>query len=111
MNPIEQKLINEIIQAIQELKGYLVDERQVQIQIPKDHQNGDYSSNIAMRLAKVFQQKPIELATELAAYLEQKSDLIEKAEVAGPGFLNFWVKQDELTSVISKVIEMDQDYG
>ena len=111
MNPIEQKLINEIIQAIQELKGYLVEERQVQIQIPKDHQNGDYSSNIAMRLAKVFQQKPIELATELAAYLEQKSDLIEKAEVAGPGFLNFWVKQDELTSVISKVIEMDQDYG
>lgn len=111
MNPIEQKLINEIIQAIQELKGYLVEERQVQIQIPKDHQNGDYSSNIAMRLAKVFQQKPIELATELTAYLEQKSDLIEKAEVAGPGFLNFWVKQDELTSVISKVIEMDQDYG
>ncbi len=111
MNPIEQKLINEIIQAIQELKGHLVDERQVQIQIPKDHQNGDYSSNIAMRLAKEFKQKPIELATDLSAYLEQKSDLIEKVVVAGPGFLNFWVKQDELTSVISKVIEMDQDYG
>ena len=111
MNPIEQKLIEEIIKAFDSLYQATVEASHIQIQIPKDNANGDYSTNVAMRMSRQFQLKPVDLALALADYLTEHSDLVERAEVAGPGFLNFWVAQDELTNIISKVIEMDDRYG
>lgn len=111
MNPIEQRLVKEIILALKELKKVSINEEQIQIQISKDNTNGDYSTNIAMRLAKQFGQKPVDLAQELSTYLVNTSDLVKKAEVAGPGFLNFWVAQDELSRVIDQVLKLDHRYG
>ena len=111
MNPIEQKLIEEIIKAFDSLYQATVEASHIQIQIPKDNANGDYSTNVAMRMSRQFQLKPVDLALALADYLTEHSDLVERAEVAGPGFLNFWVAQDELTNISSRVIEMDDRYG
>ena len=111
MNPIEQRLIEQIVKTIKEIKGTDIDEQYIQIQIPKDHQNGDYSTNLAMRLAKEFQQKPIEFASQLASHFKQHSELIEKVEVAGPGFLNFWIKSDQLTGILKAILDQGEDYG
>lgn len=80
------------------------------VEIPKDKSNGDYSTNIAMRLTKVLGKKPQDIANELAKELVQ-NDFIEKADVAGPGFINFIVSKGELSSVISNVLKQNDNYG
>ena len=65
--------------------------------------HGDYSANVAMRSCRLFGMKPRDLAEKLIS--EMKSDAIEKIEIAGPGFINFFLKKDALQSVIEKVLE------
>src|SRR5512143_2430310 len=59
---------------------------------PKVKDHGDLSSNLAMVLAKTAKRKPQELAAALAQSLASESVFIEKVEVKGPGFLNFFLK-------------------
>ena len=109
MNDIENKLIEVISDALSE--KYAINEpSMVMVEIPKDKANGDYSTNIAMRLAKKVGKKPIEIANELKPLLEN-NELIEKVDVAGPGFINFVVNKGELTNVISRIIKADNTYG
>ncbi len=58
----------------------------------KDPKFGDFSTNAAMLLAKDLKLQPRKIAEELIANLEYDSDLISKVEIAGPGFINFFVK-------------------
>ena len=73
----------------------------------RDH--GDYTTNIAMRKAKVAGKKPVDFANELISLMN--IDGIEKIEVCAPGFINFFLKSDELGSVVSKIIEEGEKYG
>ncbi len=109
MNNIEQSLITDIENILDEKYG-IKEENLVMIEIPKVNTNGDYSSNVAMRLAKSLKKAPQIIANELKEELI-KSNLIEKIEVAGPGFLNFWIKRDELAGVINKILEQKEKYG
>jgi arginyl-tRNA synthetase len=63
------------------------------VEAPKAAEHGDLSSNVAMVLAKQAKKKPRELAEALAASLRVESDLFTKVEIAGPGFLNFFLKE------------------
>ena len=82
----------------------------VVVEIPKDNKNGDYSTNVAMRLTKQLGKRPQEIAREIADELS-KQDFIEKIDIAGPGFINFYIKKSSMASTINKVIEMGDDYG
>ncbi|HCU25255.1 MAG TPA: arginine--tRNA ligase [Deltaproteobacteria bacterium] len=62
------------------------------LDIPKVKEHGDWSSNVAMMLAKVAGQKPLDLASRLAEALRAERGVFEKVEVKGPGFLNFFLK-------------------
>ncbi|KKS91322.1 MAG: Arginine-tRNA ligase, partial [Candidatus Collierbacteria bacterium GW2011_GWC2_43_12] len=65
------------------------------VEHPADEKMGDYASNIAMVMAKQVGKNPRELASEVVSKLsvdERLMEIIEKMEVAGPGFINFWVK-------------------
>lgn len=79
------------------------------IDIPKDKNNGDYSSNIAMQLTKVFKTNPREIAAKIVDNINHEN--IIKVEIAGPGFLNFFVKKDYLLNNINNVIESKDSYG
>ncbi|MDO5440525.1 MAG: arginine--tRNA ligase [Erysipelotrichaceae bacterium] len=110
MNKIENNLIDLIKASLKEKYGLDVDNSLVMIEIPKDKANGDYSTNIAMRLAKELKKAPVMIANELKEVLE-KSDLLERVDVAGPGFINFIVNKGELSGVISNILKQEDNYG
>lgn len=111
MNNIEQKLLSGINEVIEEKYGIVPEEGIVMIEIPKDSNNGNYSSNIAMRLTKILKRKPQEIAEEIKQELIKKIDEIETVEIAGPGFINFWIKQTALADIINTILDKKEDYG
>ena len=111
MNQIEQALKQTIKEAVQLVFEIKLDEEQIVIEIPRDTTHGDYSSNIAMRLTKELNQKPREIAEVLKNKMIENKELIENIEIAGPGFINFFVSNQQLVNVISKVLDEDSDYG
>jgi arginyl-tRNA synthetase len=99
----------------QELKRFLTAKniRHIQpiLQRPKDPKFGDYASNIAMQLAKTLKKKPKTIAEELLAFIHYDSQYIEKAEIAGPGFINFYGSSSNLYKVIGAIFSQKNDYG
>ena len=70
---------------------------------PKQAEHGDFSSNVALQLAKSLKTNPRQLASALAARIS--GDFLEKAEVAGPGFINFRLKAGAKSSVVRRILE------
>lgn len=110
MNKIENKLKAVLKKALESL-SIEVEESMLMVEIPKDSKNGDYSTNLAMRLSKQLRNNPREIAGMLQDELVKESYLVDKVEVAGPGFLNIWVNNLALTSVINDVINQKNNYG
>ena len=107
---IEEKLIKLISDTVTSKFSIDLEPGMVMVEIPKDKSNGDYSTNIAMRLTKKLGKKPQDIANELVSELS-KDSFIEKVEVAGPGFINFVVNKGELTSVITNILKQSDNYG
>ena len=78
------------------------------IQLTKDETNGDYSFP-CFSLAKILRKSPREIAENLSKTL-QNSDIIEKIEIAGPGFINFFIRNDSLTKIISDILKNGENY-
>ena len=76
----------------------------------RDAKNGDFATNVAMRLAKPLRKNPRELADALVKALPD-SPIVERTEVAGPGFINFFLKPAALHDEIRSVIERGTRYG
>src|SRR5262245_44381322 len=76
---------------------------------PKQADHGDFSSNVAMQVARSLKTNPRQLATALVARIS--ADFLEKAEVAGPGFINFKLKADTKTAVIRRILEEGAGFG
>jgi arginyl-tRNA synthetase len=72
---------------------------------PADLTNGDYSTNVALLLAKIAGEKPHDLAEKIVAQLEQSKQLehVERITIAGPGFINFYLKNSYFTSLIQSI--------
>ncbi len=115
MNIVEQvksKLKQEIAAAV--MKADLATEEQIPdviLEIPKDKVNGDYSTNMAMRLTKIAKKAPKMIAEELVAHFDNTKASIEKIEIAGPGFINFYMNNSYLTDLIPVVLEAGDKYG
>lgn len=76
----------------------------------KDRSHGDFASNIAMVAAKVAGMKPRELAEKVLANLPNVSE-ISKAEIAGPGFINFFLNADQRYAVLDQIAQQQDHYG
>ena len=76
----------------------------------RDRSHGDFASNIAMIAAKVAGQKPRDLATQILAVLPQV-DVITKAEIAGPGFINFFLNDDQRFAVLDQILQLGSQFG
>ena len=110
MNKIEQGLISSIEAAVKKLYDQTLEAGMIMIEIPKDSTKGDYSTNIAMRLTKILRKNPQVIAQELVKELENTNG-VKSVEIAGPGFINFWMKSDSLGDVINTVVEEGTKYG
>ncbi|HEY6150242.1 MAG TPA: arginine--tRNA ligase [Gaiellaceae bacterium] len=82
----------------------------VELDRPHDAQHGDYATNVAMQLAPVRKRSPRELGDELAG-VATGLDEVERAEVAGPGFVNLWLAPDWYGEALGEMLEAGADYG
>ena len=110
MDLVSNKIVTIIKSALKNVYNLENVDSLVMVEIPKLKDHGDFSSNIALRLAKVLKNSPINIANSLKGELEN-NDFIEKVEVVVPGFLNFFVKKDSLSEIINKIIDQGKDYG
>ena len=111
MNEIETKLYQSIKEVVNESFNYNPEDGLVMIETPKDNSNGDYSTNIAMRLTKILHQNPQIIAKTIVEGLTKKLDDVDKIEIAGPGFINFWIKKTALADIINTAISLNEDFG
>jgi len=82
----------------------------IKLEIPKEKAHGDFACNLAMLLAKELRMPPRKIADAIEAHIE-KDSLIEKTEVAGAGFINFYLSEAWLYPVMQHIEEMGTDYG
>ena len=79
---------------------------------PTELAHGDYALNAALIIAKKVNQNPKEVAAKIAAELENtKSDLISKIEVAGPGFINFYLTPEFFADQIGEIVKAGDEFG
>jgi len=81
------------------------------LEVPKDKAHGDLATNAAMQLTKIAKRNPRQIAEAIVEHLDAGGSLIEKAEIAGPGFINFTLSKHYLYPVIALVAEQGADYG
>lgn len=108
---IEDKIIETIEKIIKDKFDFEANDGLIMMEIPKDNKNGDYSTNVAMRLTKQLKMKPQDIAATLKEELLTELNEVEKIEIAGPGFINFWLKKSSMANIINTVIDMNEDYG
>ena len=111
MQSIEIELKKAIKQAIQKSFDLEVSLEQIAIEIPKNKDHGDFSSNVAMQLARTLKQNPRNIATQITEALDKKSCSVSSMEIAGPGFINFTLDTNRYSKVIEEILEKKENYG
>ncbi|TVQ69798.1 MAG: arginine--tRNA ligase [Oceanospirillales bacterium] len=104
-------LLNQAIQSLIE-EGTLPAETQADIHIEntRDKAHGDLATNLAMTLAKAARSNPRQLAEKICAALPA-SDQVIKTEIAGPGFINFFLNPNAIFSVVKEILEQGKSFG
>lgn len=81
------------------------------IETPANKANGDYSSNVAMAGARAFKKAPRMIAESIVKHLNLTDTVFDKAEIAGPGFLNFFLSQKYYSEILKDVFDCGENYG
>ncbi len=99
--------------TIESLINRVIDEKtDFVVEHPTEFSHGDYSTNVAMVIAKGQGENPRAVAEKIVKDLEDiKPDTIEKIEIAGPGFINFHLSQTFFKQSIQQIINAELDYG
>jgi arginyl-tRNA synthetase len=109
---VQEKLKQEIKDAVVKSGLASVEEiPNVVLELPKDKSHGDYSTNMAMQLAKVAKKAPRSIADSIIEHFDRSKASIEKIEIAGPGFINFYMDNAYLTELIPRILEAGETYG
>ncbi len=107
-----EELLNKLIEEAQE-EGLLSKDAKPRFQVepPKVAHHGDYATNLALASAKLSTRNPRELAQWFTQRLLVFKDLFSKVEVAGPGFINFFISPSYWQSLPASIMEMGDAYG
>ena len=81
------------------------------IERPSNSANGDFSTNVAMAGARAFKKAPRTIAESIVHNLDLEGSLFDKAEIAGPGFINFFLSQQYYTEILKDIANKGEDYG
>ena len=106
-----KQALDTAVKAVAAEKDYQIPEGfMVRLERPRQEGHGDWATNIAMQLSKPFGVKPRDLAEDIIAKLP-KDSVIDRAEVAGPGFMNFTLSANWVTETVKNAIEKGDGYG
>jgi len=91
---------------------------EMEIEEPRNSSHGDFSTNFAMVLASIQKMPPRKIVQRLVSSIKalgkasgEEADLIEKIEIAGPGFINFFLFKEAWHPVVDRILEQDKKYG
>ena len=111
----ESKLYNAIVNAVNTAtdKGDLPEAQMPKfiIEKPADKKNGDFSSNIAMAGARAYHQAPRAIAEAIVKNFSFDDGYIDRCEIAGPGFINFYLSDKYYSEILKDVVESGDSYG
>ena len=104
-----KKELQQIIKDSLDKSNIEIPIEEIVIETPKDTTNGDYSTNIALLLTKKLQKNPMEIATSIVDNIDSK--IIEKIDIAKPGFINIYLTKERMQQEINKIIKEEKNYG
>lgn len=84
---------------------------EIEIEVPKEKEHGDFSVNTAMKLTKLLRKNPRETAQNIVDGMVFENTYIERAEIAGPGFINIYLKETWLYDGLRLALDMGADFG
>ncbi len=119
MSDLIKKASTQLREMIMDALGVLVAEQAVPavpmpdftIEIPADKSHGDFAANTAMVCAKAFKMPPRKIAELITEKVQMEGTMFEKTEVAGPGFMNFFLGRKWFSEVVENVLEEGENYG
>jgi arginyl-tRNA synthetase len=103
-----QKVVTEAHQQGKLKKG---DRIPIVLEIPKREEQGDFATTLALSLAKVEGRPPRDVASILVSMLQERAPFIQKIEIAGPGYINFFLKQEYWLQALLEIHEKNKKYG
>ncbi len=104
VNTAAQKAISEGTLPEAELSGFTVE-------VPANREHGDYAVNAAMSWARVFKKAPRQIAEILTSNFDFEGSYIERCEIAGPGFINFFLADSYYAAILADIAEKGENYG
>lgn len=111
MKPQIAELLSAAVSVLKEQNVLPADlEPRIQVDNTRDKAHGDLATNLAMMLAKPAGKNPRELA-QLVVDALPESSLVEKTEIAGPGFINFYLSDESTSSLVKAVLDQKNEYG
>lgn len=111
MKQLVEQLLSEALDALKATGKIPADiTPDIKVERTKDTSHGDFATNIALVLAKACRQPPRQVAELLVGLISTHASL-EKVEIAGPGFINFFMHKDELSKVIGDVLNKKEQFG
>lgn len=108
---LKKRIVNAVEKAMENGELPKAEIPEFIIEVPSNRENGDFSSNIAMAGARAFKNAPRKIAEAIQNNLELENTYFEKCEIAGPGFMNFYLDQSYYSAVVEDVLEKGEDYG
>lgn len=84
---------------------------EVALEQPRDPGHGDLATNVALKLGAKLKRPARDVAQEIATQVQLSPGIVEKVEVAGPGFINFWLAAEALTDVLPRILEAGDRWG
>ena len=104
-----QPLIDALARAARQLGASPVPE--FKVEAPRDPAHGDAATNLALILAPLLGRKPRDVAQQLLQALELPPGYVKKVEIAGPGFINFFLAEAQLAGVLDEILAAGGRYG
>ncbi len=111
MSDISEKIRASISASVKETFDIEPEGNIVMVERPRDPKMGDYSTNIAMRLAKTLHRKPVDIANDLIPALKKNLPEASSVTVAGAGFINYVISETALSGIINTILEAGENYG
>lgn len=108
---LKQAVIDAVSAAVKSGELPEADTPQFIIEKPSDKKNGDFSSNIAMAGARAYHMAPRAIAETIVKNLDLKNTFIEKTEIAGPGFINFYFSDKYYNEILRDIVKSGDNYG
>lgn len=108
---LKQAVIDAVSTAVKSGELPEADMPQFIIEKPSDKKNGDFSSNIAMAGARAYHMAPRAIAETIVKNLDLKNTFIEKTEIAGPGFINFYFSDKYYNEILRDIVKSGDNYG